>query len=596
MIKKYFLLLILVIISNPAYSIYKDGISADIACLEKLPPPSPPPVPEHPDPNYVYGPRCDHKVASESEEYGFDVETQGAKVCRYSDGHAQGPGHTTICGVFIFWLHGCPPGHALCPCKFPYSLDPIAKQCVKDCPPYKPELNEDIGQCMPIKNKKPPRKQCAGNPVDISTGEKTQTEEPDYQSYGPLPLYFQRNYQSYRADESNIFWQRESSGIALDMSKIDIAYWTRYIQPEDYEPPFTIIRPSPWVEDRPPVAGHKQWRHNYQSKLINTESQLIIDSLQGYNSFKLDGENYISTALSQETIKPVQLENGSSGWHYFLSPRYSEYYNSQGQLVRIEQSASIYQTLTYNAEGQLITVTHSLGGSLQLAYNEEGQLSQLITPNNKTIDYSYDSRGNPIQVNTTFTNGETRSRTYHYENSHLPYALTGITDKKGIRFASWTYNYQGKVIESVHAGGTDKTTFIYNGANTTSVTNALNKTTIYRYRTGSGIKRLAIVEGVATENCLAANKEYRYDDNGLVTYKSNWQEHPTIYQYNDKHQEISRTEVVDTSQRRTITTQWHETFNLPVQVTEPTRIITYSYDSEGRLLSKTIIPNNGQGE
>jgi len=601
--KKYLLLLILILLNSIAHAIYDNNNTAAAACFANMPEPSVGQTPNPPDPNWIANPRCAQRaIESLADEFGYEYGTQGAVICSYSDGYYT----HTICGVFVYWINGCPKGHPECPCKSPYSYEASSKECVKYCPPDSPLLMHELRQCVPKEGQKPPPQQCAGNPIVISSGEKVQVEAPDYQSNGPLPLYFQRDYRSNRAEESDIFWQQQSSGITLNYSVINFGKWVRYVEPDDYEPsPYQVLpMPLPWAvinssgseELQPPVAGHKQWKHNYQSKLHETATRLIIDSPQGYKIFKPEGDIYISTTLGQDTISSVTLTDGSTGWHYQVSPQYSEYYNSQGQLVRLEQSASIFQTLTYNTEGQLIDVTHSLGGSLQLAYNTESQLSQLITPINKTIDYSYDDRGNLIQVNTTFANGETRSKTYHYENNDLPFALTGITDEKGVRYASWTYNTQGQAIESVHAGSADKTSFVFDGDNSTSVTNVLNKTTIYHYDTSTGTKRLSSVEGVATTNCAAANKAYNYYDNGLLQSKTDWQGNTTAYQYNNKHQEISRTEGSGTPQARTISTQWHETFNLPVQITEPTRIINYSYDSEGRLLNKTIAPNNGQGE
>ena len=41
-----------------------------------------------------------------------------------------------------------------------------------------------------------------------------------------------------------------------------------------------------------------------------------------------------------------------------------------------------------------------------------------------------------------------------------------------------------------------------------------------------------------------------------------------------------------TAATRTISTQWHPMFRLPVQVAEPKRITTYTYDSQGNLTSQ----------
>ncbi|KAB0560199.1 RHS repeat protein, partial [Pseudomonas aeruginosa] len=52
--------------------------------------------------------------------------------------------------------------------------------------------------------------------------------------------------------------------------------------------------------------------------------------------------------------------------------------------------------------------------------------------------------------------------------------------------------------------------------------------------------------------------------------------------------ETSRTEAAGTAQARTITTDWHPTLFLPVQVSEPGRITRYQYDAEGRKTGETV--------
>ncbi|KQJ47662.1 RHS repeat protein, partial [Pseudomonas aeruginosa] len=62
----------------------------------------------------------------------------------------------------------------------------------------------------------------------------------------------------------------------------------------------------------------------------------------------------------------------------------------------------------------------------------------------------------------------------------------------------------------------------------------------------------------------------------------------TTYQYNARGLETSRTEAAGTAQARTITTDWHPTLFLPVQVSEPGRITRYQYDAEGRKTGETV--------
>jgi YD repeat-containing protein len=73
--------------------------------------------------------------------------------------------------------------------------------------------------------------------------------------------------------------------------------------------------------------------------------------------------------------------------------------------------------------------------------------------------------------------------------------------------------------------------------------------------------------------------------NGQLTSKTDNKGNRTTYIYNSRGLETSRTEAAGTPQARTITTDWHPTLFLPVTVTEPTRITTYTYDACSGLLN-----------
>jgi YD repeat-containing protein len=47
-------------------------------------------------------------------------------------------------------------------------------------------------------------------------------------------------------------------------------------------------------------------------------------------------------------------------------------------------------------------------------------------------------------------------------------------------------------------------------------------------------------------------------------------------------------EASGTPQARTISTQWHPTYRLPVAIAEPLRLTTFNYDASGNLLNKTV--------
>ncbi len=134
----------------------------------------------------------------------------------------------------------------------------------------------------------------------------------------------------------------------------------------------------------------------------------------------------------------------------------------------------------------------------------------------------------------------------------------------------------------------DKTTLTYNADGTTTVTNPLGKQTTYHFTTIHGIRKVTQVEGHPTASCEGANKAYTYDANGFISSKTDWIGGTTTYSRDDRGLELSRTEAAGTPQERTITTEWHPDFRLPTKITEQNKITEYTYDAQGRQLSRSV--------
>ncbi|WP_285961991.1 RHS repeat protein [Pseudomonas tohonis] len=203
-----------------------------------------------------------------------------------------------------------------------------------------------------------------------------------------------------------------------------------------------------------------------------------------------------------------------------------------------------------------------------------------------SVSYTYNSIRRLTAVTTT-RDAVVSSQTYHYEDAN-PNLLTGITDERGIRYATWAYDDQGRAISSEHAGGAERTLVSYNADGSSTVTNALGKRTTYRFQTIQGIRRITAIEGEPSANCPNSNSTFTYDDRGLVKTRTDNKGNITTFDYNERGLETSRTEAYGTLQARTVTTTWHPTLFLPASVIEPDRITTYSYDDQGRPLSQSV--------
>jgi YD repeat-containing protein len=79
-----------------------------------------------------------------------------------------------------------------------------------------------------------------------------------------------------------------------------------------------------------------------------------------------------------------------------------------------------------------------------------------------------------------------------------------------------------------------------------------------------------------------------YDANGFVASRTDFNDIVTTFVNDSRGLQTSRTEAVGTPEERTITTEWHPTFRLPIRITEPGKITTFTYDAQGRLLERKV--------
>ncbi|UXY55135.1 DUF6531 domain-containing protein [Pseudomonas tohonis] len=324
------------------------------------------------------------------------------------------------------------------------------------------------------------------------------------------------------------------------------------------------------------------WRHSYSTHLEKNGSSLILVRADGRETkFQLqDGVN--SYGIAASGILTRQGEKWA-----FEEPNGTKLaFNSALRLSKITERNGQWQALTYF--DALITITDSFGNTATLRQDAEYQ-PKLFAMGETSVSYTYNSIRRLTAVTTT-RGAAVSSQTYQYEDAN-PNLLTGITDERGIRYATWAYDDQGRAISSEHAGGAERTLVSYNADGSSTVTNALGKRTTYRFQTIQGVRRITAIEGEPSANCPNSNSTFTYDDRGLVKTRTDNKGNITTFDYNERGLETSRTEAFGTPQARTVTTTWHPTLFLPASVTEPDRITTYRYDDQGRPLSQVVAPH-----
>ncbi|MCU7883959.1 MAG: hypothetical protein KZQ82_07125 [Candidatus Thiodiazotropha sp. (ex Lucinoma annulata)] len=294
---------------------------------------------------------------------------------------------------------------------------------------------------------------------------------------------------------------------------------------------------------------------------------------------------------TQESWQPLHPTNASltqlsTTWSFTASDGAVETYDSEGKLLTTKDRNSQTTTFAYDEQGQLNLVTGHFGDTLTYHYDEIGHLICITTPEGD-LNYGYDTDGRLNRV--TYIDGSERH--YHYEDSRFPYHLTGITDEKDERYASWAYDIKGRAVSSEHANGAERVTFNYNGDGTTTVTDAVGAARTYHFIVKQGAMKVIHIEGDRCTTCSnGGTKAYTYDTNGFIASRTDWNGHVTTYTRDAQGRELNRTEASGTPEARMVTTSWDTVLNKPLVITEPGRVTEYNYDENGHLLRRQQLP------
>ena len=446
----------------------------------------------------------------------------------------------------------------------------------------------------------------AANPVEIGTGRKIETTV-DWTSGGVNPLIFERKYSSRFEVVSAPFH-----------SRLGFAWRSNFDARAKYQ--FSTGNTNPTLA----VSGN----------LIHIA---LPDSIE--YSFKLNGGIWKPVLPRQNPLTGVYwdqyrtdldvaliLTSSSVTLRTEAGIKYT--FDLEGKLAKIVDNAGYAQYLSYS--GNLnAAVVDSFGRKIIFEYWEDaikiGLLKSATFDDGKKIlfDYASPYTASPVTLipydtsmyalstvvlpdATPATDADNPKLVYEYlQNAEYPYALTGIFDERGIKFASWTYDAKGRALTSQHSGGDGLTTFSYDDVNNkVTVTNALGRSTVYSFQKVLGlIQRLTAVDGVATTNCAASNTVYAYDANSFRTQATDAEGRISKWVRNSRGLATSNTEGFGTAVARTTTTTWDATRPLPTQIVAPglTTNITYNAASQVTSLSQvdtttTTVPYSTNGQ
>lgn len=390
-----------------------------------------------------------------------------------------------------------------------------------------------------------------GNPVSVGNGIKWQWEQ-DYAGDGAYPLSFVRTYSSYVPNGS-------STGNK----------WSHNYQSA------IRVAPAPLDEDGEPLG--------------NAPAALVVHGDGTYFQFTRRNADWIGEGnLPEKLVRFADANDATTGWEVTRLTDELEHYDASGRLAWIRNPAGLKHTLAYDANGRLESVSDDFGRALRFAYDPAtGELASMTDPANRVTRYEYAPNGNAVKV--TYPDDSTRQ--YHYEDLSLQSHLTGLTDERGVRYATWAYDYRGRAVLSMHAGGADKYTFSYLD-NATVVTDPLGTVRTYKYQRFNERPYLTEVTQACSGCSAGGIARLHYDGRGLVDRATDFNDNATTFTRNARGLEESRTEASGTPQARTIATQWHATWRKPTRQTVPTatgnRVTTWTYDAAGNLRTQAV--------
>jgi YD repeat-containing protein len=354
------------------------------------------------------------------------------------------------------------------------------------------------------------------------------------------------------------------------------------------------------------------WTHNFSAH------QAISPSGKSITMARYDGKIFVFKYVGSSWLPDTdisdrldELKDSASvriGWRYTTADNSIETYNVTGQLTSIVDRTGLTQTLTYSdastpvaiapTTGLLIRVTDIFGRQLNFTYDSSSRISNLTDPAGGLYKYAYDANNNLASV----TYPDANSKIYLYENTGFPHALTGITDENALRYATYGYDTQGRATSTEHAGGVERVSLVYNADGSTTVTDALNTPRTYNFQTILGVVKGAGQSQPGGSGCSAASSNIAYDANGNVASRTDFNGTKSCYAYDlNRNLETVRIEGLPgtadcaasltaaslTAPARKITTSWHASYRLPLQIAEPKKLTTYNYDPAGNALTQS---------
>lgn len=379
------------------------------------------------------------------------------------------------------------------------------------------------------------------------------------------------------------------------------------------------------------------WSSNLHRRLVIEAGKLGARLLRGDATtvfFVGDGGGGFTPKASS---KDRLLQVGAQYRFYDAGAQAWEVYDADGRLLEIKSSTGPSTTFVYSdastsvatapAPGYLISVSDHFGRRIALEYVlpagadplTDGRVSKITDASGRSTTFEY-TNGNLTKVVWP----DFSFRTFLYENTNFPWALTGVVDERQRRLSTFGYDALGRAISTERAGNTQRYAVTYGSAPVVQVAdaydaaaNVVRRTLSWQPPTGTqvslpnGTTSDMVVTSVggtpyvtsqsqpAGAGCNAASKAMTYDANGNLTSMDDFNGSRTCNVY-DQTRNLQTVQVEGLaggasgvncasvvgagaalpSGARKSSKQWHPDWPLQTKLAEPGRVTTSVYNGQ----------------
>jgi RHS repeat-associated protein len=447
------------------------------------------------------------------------------------------------------------------------------------------------------------------NPITVPFNTIQSLGAGEDEAYNAGAIYY--TYGQGGPPQTGRWTNRKSLGVACNQSggcatgePINLANGNVFDEITDYETAgqnkLSLIRyyNSMASPDTSATSMGANWRTNYHRYLHVFSYGIEAERPDG----QVIGFSSSSDTYTPDTDVDLKLANPSgSTWTLTDQNDTVETYtvsSGLGTLNSIKLRNGFTEALTYS-HGQIAFVSDSYARTLTFGYSS-GLLSTVSTPEfTSGLTYSYvafASGGTNLLSTVTYATSPATHQTYLYENTSYPYALTGITDENGNRYATWGYDSVGRGVLSELAGAVNYTSVYYNDTTGNRVVKGpLGIVNTYKFTTMQGVPKITEIDRAANSPIVAATETIRYDANGYRNSLTDWNGNNTSWT-NNTHGLPTEITFASNTTNKQVTDITYDLSWPHLKHTVATNGLTenLAYDSSGNLLTDKLTDETSQ--